>query len=144
MKCWTYIITFASSLNSSSDMHSSLIIFTATLLFLHFPAITKPNCPFPNVSSRISSSGSICHLSVQQIKVFTSTHYSQVTWQGKSQMLCSKIMILYGMLKRLQLCHYRLNTTRYQQKFEKMLKHETLRNIRDHQREPVVLRDRMS
>ena len=45
-------------------MHSSLIIFTATLLSLHLPSSTSPNWPLPNSWPRISSSGSISHWSV--------------------------------------------------------------------------------
>lgn len=60
-----YIITFASSLNSSSDIQSSLTIFTATLCSLHVASSTSPNCPLPTSWPKVSSSGSISHWSVE-------------------------------------------------------------------------------
>ncbi len=65
MNC-TYIMTLASSLKSSSDMHSSRIIFTATLVSLNFPSSTRPNWPLPNSWPKVSSSGSTSHWSVKQ------------------------------------------------------------------------------
>lgn len=60
----TYIMTLASSLNSSSDMHSSRIIFTATFFLFHLPSNTSPNWPEPNSWPRVSSAGFISHWSV--------------------------------------------------------------------------------
>lgn len=67
-KGYTYIITFASSLKSSSVMQSSLTIFTATFLSFHFPSNTSPNWPLPISWPRFSSSGSISHWSVEITK----------------------------------------------------------------------------
>lgn len=57
-------MTLASSIKSSSLIVPSFIILTATsILALHLPRRTTPNCPDPNSSSRVSSDGSISHLS---------------------------------------------------------------------------------
>lgn len=58
----TYIMTLASSINSSSDMDPSLIILMATLYWpLHFPYVTTPNCPVPSSFRKVRSFGSISH-----------------------------------------------------------------------------------
>lgn len=59
----TYIITLASSCSSSSDMHPSLIIFTATFFFFHWPSSTRPNWPLPISWPKVSSLGSSSHWS---------------------------------------------------------------------------------
>lgn len=60
----THIMTLASSLKSSSDMHSSRIIFTATFTFFHFASKTSPNWPEPNSRPSVSSARFISHSSV--------------------------------------------------------------------------------
>lgn len=58
----TYIMTLASSINSSSDMEPSLIILMATSYWpLHFPYFTTPNCPVPSSFRKVRSLGSISH-----------------------------------------------------------------------------------
>lgn len=61
-----YIMTLASSWNSSLDMNSSLIIFTATFLSRQLPSSTSPNWPLPISWPKVSSSGSTSHWSVGQ------------------------------------------------------------------------------
>lgn len=65
MNC-IYIITLASSLSSSSDMHPSLIFFTATFFFFHWPSSTSPNWPLPISWPRVSSSGCSSQWSAKQ------------------------------------------------------------------------------
>lgn len=59
-----YVMTFASSMKSSSDIVPPFIIFTAVSIDpRHLPRRTTPNWPEPNSSSSINSDGCISHLS---------------------------------------------------------------------------------
>lgn len=59
----TYLITLASSMNSSSLIVPSFIILTATCNAPSFPCRTTPNWPEPNSSIRFNWLGSTSHLS---------------------------------------------------------------------------------
>lgn len=60
----TYVMTFASSMKSSSDIVPPFIILTAVSIDpRHFPRRTTPNWPEPSSSSNINSDGWISHLS---------------------------------------------------------------------------------
>jgi hypothetical protein len=74
-----YVMTFASSMKSSSDIVPSFIIFTATSIEpLHLPLLTTPNWPLPSSSSSISSVWSISHLS-ERVLLNSGTY-----WRGKN------------------------------------------------------------
>lgn len=85
-----YIITLASSRSSSSDMHPSLIIFTATFLFIHWPSSTSPNWPLPISWPRVSSLGFSSQWSAEQKP---SCCYSY--WPTLSALMLFKVQLRY-------------------------------------------------